>query len=33
MILDRYTGENKWQFVKDFENSFGDDIDPWWSLK
>jgi len=33
IILDRYTGENKWQFVKALENSFGDDIDPWWSLK
>ena len=32
-ILNRYVGENKWQFVKDFENSLGDTIDPWWSLK
>jgi hypothetical protein len=32
-ILDRYTGESKWQFERDFGNSPGDDIDPWWSLK
>jgi hypothetical protein len=33
MLLDRLSGETKWQFTQDFENSLQDDMDPWWSLK
>lgn len=33
MLLDRYSGETKWQFIQDFEYSPGEDIDPWWSLR
>jgi len=32
-VLEKYVGAEKLQFAKDLENSHGDFIDPWWSLK
>ena len=32
-VLEKYTGTHKQEFVRSLENSTGEIIDPWWSLK
>lgn len=32
-ILDMYSGSDKWQFQRNYNNSLGVDMDPWWTLK
>jgi len=32
-VLEKYPGTHKQEFIRDLENSAGEIIDPWWSLK